>query len=134
MCFCTFAIPLHFINLRCLIFNYVLQFVPYELVDRPGVTVPPTVRLQVSSGHECVCTFTERRCRIEGVFNIYNMLDVSNLNWLNNMTFTFNGESTFVVSAFADSLLQTHIGPIVSGIGKCSISCYVQILTAVSCS
>lgn len=90
---------------------WLIYVVPFEYLQTVGGSIPSRVYYQVSSGHELVGSFSKSSCICEGLLSICHMLDVENLNGLYLLVFTYDGVSRFFVRAFAESFLETRIGP-----------------------
>ena len=82
-------------------------------MDRVGFTIPSCLEYVVKGGEVFVGSYTRERSAISGMANFCKFLGNPHLNCFSLLVFTFDGCSRFEITAFADSMIETEIYPIV---------------------
>ena len=82
-------------------------------MDRVGFTIPSSLQYVVKGGEVFVGSYTPERSAISGMASFCKFLGKPHLNCFSRLVFTFDGCSTFQITAFAGSMIETEMYPIV---------------------
>ncbi|KAL1824410.1 hypothetical protein ACET3Z_011188 [Daucus carota] len=86
---------------------------PESFVDRVGFTIPSSLEYVVKGGEVFVGSYTRERSAISGMASFCKFLGKPHLSCFSRLVFTFDGCSTFQITAFAGSMIETELYPIV---------------------